>query len=259
MANALQRVVRSALDKTGTLPIARAARDRIQPEAAGRRRFQSWLLEADKLDNQRMRVAMVAALTRQSNCIDVGAATGEFFAELHRIAPDGHHIAYEPLPAQVDALTRRFPDADVRALALANEIGETDFTHVLNAAGWSGFRASAIQTAEPPELVTVRVRMSRLDDDLPADYRPDLIKVDVNGAEEGFLLGAMNTLRRHKPLLLLEHGLAAGSYGTTSGDIHRLLVDEAGLRVFDLDGVGPLSLDEFVLAAQTKWNFLARP
>jgi hypothetical protein len=137
-------------------------------------------------------------------------------------------------------------------------VGEVEFTHVVNGSGWSGFRPYNIQTAETPELRTIKVPTARLDDDLPVGYRPDLIKVDVNGAEEGFILGAIETLRRHKPLLLLEHGQAAAAYGTTSADIYRLLVDDVGLRIFDLEGAGPLTVSQFEDAVAKKWNFLAR-
>jgi FkbM family methyltransferase len=234
-------------------------RDRLRPQAAAQRRFNQWLSEADRLDNERMTVAMAAALRSDSNCVDVGAFTGDFFADCQRLAPDGHHIAYEPLREPYLSLTERFPGADLRQLALSNEIGETDFTHVANFPGWSAFRPYYIQTPEPAELETIRVRTTRLDDDLPTGYVPDLIKVDVNGAEELFILGAIETLRRYKPLVFLEHNFPAAEYGTTSGEIHRLLADEAGLRLFDLEGTGPLSVDGFTLALKTKWNFLARP
>jgi len=36
----------------------------------------------------------------------------------------------------------------------------------------------------------VRTRVVRLDDDLPSDYLPHLIKIDVNGGEELVFRGA---------------------------------------------------------------------
>jgi hypothetical protein len=58
--------------------------------------------------------------------------------------------------------------------------------------------------------------------------------------------GALRTLREHKPLVVFEHGLgSANAYGTEPDDLHRLLVEEAGLRIFDLDGGGPYDREEF--------------
>ncbi len=253
-----RRVARVALESSGTIGVARWGRDRLRPRAAAARRSQHWLEEADQRDNERMSVAMAAALGVDSNCVDVGAYTGDFFARCYGIAPMGHHIAYEPLPEPYQQLRCRFPAADVRQLALSDEAGDASFTYVANAPGWSALRPYEIQTPDAPELQTIQVRTARLDDDLPPGYRPDLIKVDVNGAEELFFAGALETLRRHKPLVLFEHGSPSAIYGTTSAAIHHLLVEEAGLRLFDLEGAGPLSSAEFTSAATTKWNFLAR-
>ena len=252
-----RRVVR-ALDRTGTRELAKAVRDTCSPQTAARRRFHEWLAEADARDNARMRVAMVAALTPESNCIDVGAYTGDFFAEFHRIAPLGTHIAYEPLPKPCAELATRFPNADIRNCALSNFNGRTSFMHVVNSPAWSGFRSYDIQTPDPPRTEMLEVDAVRLDDDLPPNYQPHLIKVDVNGAEEQFLLGALGTLRRYKPMLFLEYGLPASHYGTTPEVIHRLLTVEAGMRIYDLDGSGPLSDGQLATAIDTKWNFLVR-
>jgi hypothetical protein len=43
--------------------------------------------------------------------------------------------------------------------------------------------------------------------------------------------------------------------------VHQLLCDQAGLRVFDMDAVGPLSIEQFAELFQSgrRWNFLAMP
>jgi hypothetical protein len=89
-----------------------------------------------------------------------------------------------------------------------------------------------------------------------------LIKIDVEGAEEQVLRGALETIRRHQPVVVLEHGNSAAAYGTRPDDVFRLLCDEAGLRIFDMDGVGPYTLERFRVVASppaaTRWNFFAR-
>jgi hypothetical protein len=103
------------------------------------------------------------------------------------------------------------------------------------------------------------VRCERLDDALDADYVPRLIKIDVEGAELKVLRGASVVLRRHRPLLLLEHGRQSLAYGDTSDEVFELIAS-AGLRVFDLDGSGPYARDEFARLARSgeRWNWLAR-
>ena len=91
---------------------------------------------------------------------------------------------------------------------------------------------------------------------------PALIKIDVEGAEEAALRGAMGTLRHHRPIVLFEHGRgSADVYGTTPGRIHDLLVGELDYRIYDLDGGGPYSREEFerTYEAVERVNFVARP
>lgn len=241
--------------RTGTTDVLRAVWD-LRPGDRAQRRFQSWLAERDSSDNERMRLVLASTLTRTSSCVDVGANTGGFFAELVRLAPEGRHVAFEPLPSAFAQLAESFPGADLRNCAVTDVAGEIEFTEVVSSPGWSGVRASHIQTVEEPVLNTIRVRSVRLDDEL-VDVRPDLIKIDVNGGELGTLLGAQEVLREHRPVVLIEHGIAARGYGTTSADVWAVLHD-AGLRIFDLSGDGPLSEAGFTEAALTRWNFLAR-
>jgi hypothetical protein len=83
----------------------------------------------------------------------------------------------------------------------------------------------------------------------------------VEGAEREVFEGAIETLRRHRPVVWFEHGAGgADHYGTTPADVHALLVDEAGLRIFDSDGHGPYSRPEFeAVFTEPMFNFVARP
>jgi FkbM family methyltransferase len=74
-----------------------------------------------------------------TNCIDIGAYRGRFWSEIMRIAPQGRHIAYEPLPYLHGFLINQFPTADIRPVAVSNEKGEKSFTYVKNVPARSGF------------------------------------------------------------------------------------------------------------------------
>jgi FkbM family methyltransferase len=209
-------------------------------------------------DEVNMRLLLAFSLAADSNCIDVGSHDGRFLSEMVRIAPLGRHVAYEPLPPFFAKLTTDFPGVDVRRAALSNVNGTSDFTYVKNLPAYSGFRRRKYPSQ--PTIETITVQTERLDDRLPSDYIPALIKIDVEGAEQLVIEGAMETLKRHRPIVLFEHGIGASDfYGTGPSDIYRLLCDSAGLRIFDLDGSGPYSLPqlETVYRRNDRWNFVA--
>jgi FkbM family methyltransferase len=215
--------------------------------------------ERDRRDNEALRLLLVFALRSDSSCVDVGAHEGIWLEELRRVAPRGRHLAYEPLPHLARDLAERFPEMDVRNAALSNRNGETTFVHVRDLPGYSGLRRRDYPREVDAETITVRTE--RLDDALPEDFVPALIKVDVEGAERLVVEGALETIRRHRPIVVFEHGPgAAEHYETTPGDMYRLLGEEAGLSLFDLDGNGPFALPEFERRFESgeQWNWLAR-
>ena len=212
----------------------------------------------DRSDKANMRAIVAAALAPDSCCIDVGAHAGEVLADMVRCAPLGRHMAFEPLPELAATLRRRFPAVGVHEVALSDHTARSSFVHVVSRPGWSGLRPRALAAGERSETIDVDVR--RLDDLLPADLAPRLVKIDVEGAELGVLRGAEATLAEHRPLLLLEHGLgSADEYGTHPRDVFALL-DGLGYRLFGLDGDGPYRRERFeaVFFGGERVNFLAR-
>lgn len=210
-------------------------------------------------DELAMRVVIATALTPGGTGIDVGANRGEVLERIRRAAPSGSHIAFEPIPALVQSLRTRFPSVDVRAAAASNRAGTADFVHVVSRDTFSGLRRR--QYDKPEEVQQIKVELERIDDVVPPNMTVHLLKVDVEGAELEVLQGAAATLERCRPTVIFEHGLGgAPFYGTTPQSIFRLLSD-VKLRVFDLDGNGPYSEDQFgeSFYAGKRWNYLATP
>jgi FkbM family methyltransferase len=247
---------------TGLPPVARrrilgaARRLGVEP---GLRRVQElvspWHVRRSRRDDAHLVAMMAVALRPDANCIDVGANAGDVLETMVRLAPQGRHIAYEPLPELASPLASRFPEVDVRTAALSDEPGEATFYRNLSADSRSGLKPSG-------ECEPLTVRLEALDRSLPEDFAPDFIKVDVEGAELAVLRGGIETLRRYRPLVALEHGSTALGFGTTHRMVHDLLAGEAGLRIFDMDGNGPLSAAEFDRVADPpgkRWNFIACP
>jgi FkbM family methyltransferase len=219
---------------------------------------EPWLDTRNRRDNEHLRLLAAFSLGPDANCIDVGSHEGSFLEEARRVAPSGRHIAFEPLPEYAARLREAFPTVEVREAAAAETAGRSRFVRVAGAEGMSGLRERTY--GRPVRLEEIEVATERLDDVLPADYVPALIKIDVEGAELGVLRGARETLERHHPIIAFEHGVGgADHYGTTPGDVYRLLVDELGYRIFDIDGAGPYTPDGFdaTFTSPRVWNFVA--
>ncbi|MBS0658733.1 MAG: FkbM family methyltransferase [Verrucomicrobia bacterium] len=134
--------------------------------------------------------------------LDIGANVGYHTVRLARnVGPQGRVVAIEPTSAACVRLRRnlelnRCTNVDVQALALSDRE--------------EGVREVAFQSNFPvdgePLIVPEMLRLTSLDVLLPELGVSDLgfIKLDVDGYEEKVLLGALATLRRDRPVLVLE-------------------------------------------------------
>jgi FkbM family methyltransferase len=221
----------------------------------------SWVVR-DRLDGENMRRLVAFVLGSDDAAIDVGAHRGSLLAEICRVAPTGRHIAFEPLPNLAAYLREKFPQVTVHEIAAWNQPGEATFNRVRAAEGWSGLKFRPLPGDLEPDLEEITVRLGRLDDLVDPDAPPRLIKIDVEGAERQVLEGALRTLVKFHPTVIFEHGSgSAEHFGTSPGDMHRLLTDEARMRIFDLDGGGPYSRGDFerVFSTAERVNFVAKP
>jgi FkbM family methyltransferase len=160
--------------------------------------------------------------------IDGGAHRGEFLRQMLRVAPRGRHYAFEPLPGFAEELEQAFPSVRVRAWALGKASGTASFCHVLNDPGYSGLRERTYDRPDP-ELQKFDVKVVRLDDVLEEDDAPAFIKLDLEGGEYDALLGAEQTILRHRPVIVFEAGEpSSGHYGVTPEMIYQLFQDRLG-------------------------------
>lgn len=246
--NGLKGSLMRVADKVGAADPLRALRLSLAPHYVRR----------DKIDNEHMAAIVGSLLDEDSNCLDVGAHGGQVLAAMVRCAPRGRHIAYEPLPDLHGRLAAQFPMADVRCAALGASPGRTSFVRVTEALGYSGMRRQDYPTEFATE--TIEVEVQSIDDSLPNDWIPTLIKIDVEGAERDVLEGGIETISRHKPTVIFEfQRTSAPHYNCTPTDIFSLLCKQAKLRIFDIDGGGPYSLNrlEETFEEGQIWNFVA--
>ncbi|HUO73251.1 MAG TPA: FkbM family methyltransferase [Solirubrobacteraceae bacterium] len=208
-------------------------------------------------DDRLVRAVAAAHLCPTSCCIDVGANVGLLLSTFADIAPHGHHIAFEPVPSLARALRERFATVDVRQIALSDISGTTSFVVHTSLPSRSSIRRVGYG---PDETEVITVETERLDSALPPGYVPDLVKIDVEGAELLVLEGARETLQRARPLVLFEHQReTAQHYDSPTTQLWDLL-DGSRYRVFDMDGEGPFSRTAFQALVEhgRRWNFLAK-
>jgi FkbM family methyltransferase len=212
----------------------------------------------NRRDDFHLKLLIRFTLRPSSNYLDVGANKGYFLKGVTEVAPLGHHIAYEPLPELAAQLATKFPGVEVRQAALSDKDGEASFTHVLGRGnqGYSKLvEGGSEKPAYAPDLATdnIVVYTQRLDDHLPEGWLPQIVKVDVEGAERLVFRGAMDTFRRAKPVIAFEHVWDPEG----SEEVYGLLCDDIGLRIFDMEGYGPFSRSEFFDGLATRWNWVA--
>jgi FkbM family methyltransferase len=208
---------------------------------------------------------MRMVLSRNSNCIDVGAHAGEILREMLALAPEGRHYAFEPIPYLFEGLAANeaFRSARILNTALSDSAGETTFFWVRNDPAYSGLKQRRYDRADP-DIQEIRVEVARLDDIVPSDHKIDLIKIDVEGAELPVMRGAERVIREFQPFVIFESGLGASDrYGTNGSLLYDFLAQRCGLEINTLDGflggAGGLTRDELIDVFDTtsRYYFIA--
>lgn len=166
--------------------------------------------------------------------LDVGASHGLFSLAFTCGRSDARALAVEPSPVAWGVLTAnlaRNPGCQVTPLQVAagRTAGEIAMRQV-----WHHLEALA-PGEEDPAAVTLRVRPL---DELCAEhgFRPDLVKIDVEGFELAVLEGAAGLLTRQGPPLFLElHPRRLLELAQSARQVHRLL-STFGYRLFRWNG-----------------------
>jgi len=144
-------------------------------------------------------------------CYDIGGYRG-YMSGAMALAGAGKVIAFEPLPANQRALRRlcelnpQLP-VNIIAVALGSEDG-TALLKVMHDASMGKLSNSSFQS-EATALSEMSVTVRKIDSLLQTREipPPDVVKIDVEGAEADVLTGAREMLRVSRPTMFLEaHG-----------------------------------------------------
>ncbi len=215
--------------------------------------------------DKQARKIMSRVLKKDSNCLDVGANEGVFLKDILKLAPQGDHIAVEPIPELAERISEKYPQVEVQECALSNVAGTSTFQLVTNNPGYSGLRRRHYDFGEPV-IKEITVRTRTLDELYPEDRHLDFVKIDVEGAEYLVLEGGKETLKRNRPYIVFEHGRGAAEYyDVLPEQLYDLLTEQFGLEISIMgewlkDGTS-LNREDFIdqFDNVTNYYFLAHP
>lgn len=174
--------------------------------------------------------------------LDIGANIGAMTLHMARlVGPTGKVMAFEPAPPILARLrenvTRNNLDNIVSILniALADIDGSMELAYADIDKENQGMGSLSNKSNEVVTLTTT-VQVRTLDSMDLGLGRCDLIKVDIQGAETGFLKGAANFLAIYKPKILME--ISANELKTINSSPRQLceLIESLGYSIFTLNG-----------------------
>lgn len=228
-----------------------------------RQRLKQPELHEIYMEPLRIEQVMQRVIGISSNCIDIGCYLGSVLSEIIQFSPYGSHMAFEPIPGKARWLKQRFPEVDIREIALSDTSGEATFYINMSCSGFSGLRPHNFKQNDSFNKITVQCE--KLDNILIPNYRVDFIKLDVEGAELAVLSGAADILARHHPILLFECSHSGLSlFGFTSYQVFEFLTKQHSYSIFllkdFLDNEEALTFEQFNNALQypfQAFNFLA--
>jgi len=159
-------------------------------------------------------------------CLDVGAFQGDLTLMMSRlVGPKGQIVTFEANPLILERLTNN---------CISNFLTNVFLIHGAvwhKSDEWLQFfnngAASRIDIKSTEKIEDLfRVKSISLDDFLASNKMiPDVVKMDIEGAEKHALRGFANNLELHKPHLIFEHA-------TNDGDDALVIIKSHGYRTF---------------------------
>jgi FkbM family methyltransferase len=163
---------------------------------------------------------------RDADALDIGANDGSYVHYMRRYAR--RVIGYEPMPTLVKALRQKFQrGVTIEPIALSDKKGTIELRMpVVDGVVVTGCSTvSDAASAAYPAYEGIEVPMERLDDVYSGNC--GFIKIDVEGHQQAVLDGAVQTIKRCQPRMLveLEERLSPGGLG-----LARAYFDKLGYR-----------------------------
>jgi FkbM family methyltransferase len=193
-------------------------------------------------------VALARTLRRGWHCLDVGANHGYYTLIMaDGVGPEGRVVPVEPTPRLADLLRQTldvngFPAVTVVQEAAADADGKT-LQLVVPARRSLNARLSDVAGPTDARVQVRSVTIDTLTRDWP---RVDLIKIDVEGAEEAVWEGMQRTISRNPDLVLILE-LNVARYDEARGFLRAIELAGFSLRYIDIDAeIKDVSIDQLL-------------
>lgn len=157
-------------------------------------------------------IDFIAQNCRGGDIIHAGAFFGDFLPALAQACADGARVwAFEPNPHSYRCAL---------ITTVINDLGNVTLTNAGLGAEEGQFpmqvtRGAANKVLESDDVGAdaehvIQVPIVRIDDVVPSDRKVTILQLDVEGFEKPALSGALATIRRNKPILILERAPKEG-------------------------------------------------
>lgn len=171
---------------------------------AARAIFSGQVWEPETID-------FMSAHCKGGDIVHAGTYFGDFLPALSRACgTDGKVWAFEPNPenyrcASITIMLNHLQNVQLRNAGLGSEASRRSMM-VFDEQGRSLGGGSTILTdgSQANDRQCASVEIVRVDDAVPSDRRVAILQLDVEGFEQWALTGAMETMKRSKPILILE-------------------------------------------------------
>ena len=147
------------------------------------------------------------AIKKNWVCYDIGGYNG-YYAGIMAISGAAEVFVFEPMPANIEKIKRLIRlnnplPITLKEYAVSDNTGNANFK-IMPQETMGKLEHSLFQ-ANDTALTEVKVKCITLDDLVRGGTpEPDFIKIDVEGAEEFVLKGAIELLQRKRPLVMIE-------------------------------------------------------
>jgi FkbM family methyltransferase len=192
------------------------------------------------------------------NIFDIGTNMGETLLNFAKLNPGGKNYGFEPVPflhekAMTNINLNNFGNIYLNNLALSHEAGVLFFELPKNR-NFGSISMSVSPNENSKEVKAVTFDSYITDNNIS---KVDLVKIDVEGFEKNVLLGAVETIKRFKPVLFIE---VVDSYlkknGSSATDLIHTIIS-LGYTVSDADTLE--SLDQVKDFSGKVHDILCRP
>lgn len=171
------------------------------------------------------------------SAIDIGAHRGRHLAPiLESVGPNGHVLAFEPLPFAMEILQKQFayPNVTLINAAVCPVVGKSSFIFAQGTPEESGLRQRIYNRPDLADPITIEVSTTRVDDHTTNIDRISFIKIDVEGGEIGCLKSAEKTIAIHRPVISVEYGRPSyDAYGSSKDSIYHI-ANDLQMKIFDI-------------------------